>query len=252
MRAAALVAVALLTACGGQPAPVAQQGLSGEVVVFAAASLTDVMTRVADDVERENPGATVTLNLGGSPGLAQAIVSGAPADVFAAASPATMAVVVDAGEARGEPAVFARNALQIAVPTGNPGGVRGLADFARAPLRLAACAEQVPCGAAAVRAFAAAGVTPRPDTLEQDVRAVLTKVRTGEVDAGLVYVTDVVSAAGEVEGVELPPAQRASADYPVVALRGAPNPALAEAFVAALLGSRARALLADAGFLPPS
>lgn len=249
-RLAAALAVGglVLAGCGQDRS---EAGEERELVVFAAASLTEALTRVAADFEAARPGTTVTLSFGSSAGLAQSVVGGAPADVFASASPATMAVVRDAGDAREEPVVFARNALQLAVPPGNPGGVTGLADFARAELALAVCAVEVPCGAAAEKAFAAAGVTPRPDTFEQDVKAVLAKVRLAEVDAGLVYVTDVRAAGDAVEGIALPPQQQASADYPVVALKDAPEPDLAVDFVAALLAAPAQQVLADAGFLPP-
>ena len=170
-------------------------------------------------------------------------------DVFAAASPATMDVVVKAGDAR-EPVVFTRNRLVLAVPTGNPGGVRGLADLARTELDVALCAPQVPCGAAATSVLQRAGVTAAPDTLEQDVRAVLAKVRLGEVDAALVYRTDVLAAADEVEGIPFPEADTAVNDYLLAPLVEAPDPGTAQAFVAFVLSSEGQRALADAGFDP--
>ncbi|MCW2615685.1 MAG: modA [Frankiales bacterium] len=247
-RAAAVVvvaAVAALTGCA------ADEPAGARLVVLAAASLTDVLPPIAEQFERTHPGTQVVLSFGGSAGLAQSVAAGAPADVLAVASPAALQVVLDSGDSVGEPVVFARNSLEIAVPTGNPGAVTGLADFARDDLDLAVCAAQVPCGAAAASAFTVARVDPRPDTLEQDVRAVLTKVRTGEVDAGLVYATDVRAAGDDVEGVTLPPAQRVPADYPAVALSGGASPDLAADLVAALLGADAQRELAAAGFLPP-
>ena len=222
--------------------------LDGDVVVFAAASLTDSFAQIADGFMAVNPGVTVTLNHGASSSLAQQIVSGSPADVFASASPATLAVVTDAGLSDGEPVVFVRNRLEIAVPAGNPGRVTGLADFADADLTIALCAEEVPCGAAAVEAFAAAGITPAPDTLEQDVRAVLTKVELGEVDAALVYRTDVLVAGGTVEGIAFPESEEAVNDYPIVLLAEAPNPDVAQAFMAYVLSDAGIQVLADAGF----
>lgn len=240
---------------GPKPGATAEApALTGEVVVLAAASLTDAFTAIAEDFEAANPGVTVTLSFGASSALAQQIVAGAPADVFAAASPATMGDVVDAGAATGEPAVFVRNRLQIAVPAGNPGGVEGLADLADSAdedLTIALCAEQVPCGAAAARAFAAAGITPAPDTLEQDARATLTKVRLGEVDAALVYRTDVLVAGDEVEGIDFPEADAAVNDYPIVVLADAPHPSVAEAFVAHVRSETGRKALTDAGFELP-
>ncbi|HEY0636876.1 MAG TPA: molybdate ABC transporter substrate-binding protein [Pseudonocardiaceae bacterium] len=232
--------------CGAAGAPSAGGSGSepaGEVVVFAAASLTDTFTRLGEDFEAANPGVTVTLNFAGSSALAQQITQGAPADVFAAAAPAPMR---QAGAT--DPATFALNTLQIAVPAGNPAGVSGLADLGDPARTVALCAEQVPCGAAALAAFTAAGITPRPDTLEQDVRAVLAKVRLGEVDAGLVYRTDVRAAGDDVEGIDFPEATQAVNEYPIAVLPQAPNAATARAFVAFVLSDHGRAVLTAAGF----
>lgn len=238
-----------VTACGGSSSD--PQTTTGDVVVFAAASLTESFTQIGADFEAANPDATVTFNVGASSALAQQIISGAPAGVFASASPATMAQVTDNGDADGEPTVFAQNRLQIAVPAGNPGGVSELADFAAEDLTIALCAEQVPCGAAAVTAFGAAGITPAPDTLEQDIKATLTKVELGEVDAALVYRTDVIAAGDTVEGIEFPEADRAVNDYPIVTLAAAPDPEAAQAFVDYVVSEDGRQVLADAGFDGP-
>ena len=252
-RPAAALAV-LLTGCsapavgdGGQ----AEDGVvRGTVDVFAAASLTEAFERIAEDVEATHPATTVVLNLGASSALAQQIVAGAPADVFAAASPATMKTVTQAGDAR-SPQVFVRNRLEIAVPAGNPGDVSGLRDFADEDRTFALCAQSVPCGAATAAVFEAAGVRPAPDTLEQDVKAALAKVRLGEVDAALVYRTDVLSAGDEVEGIAFPEAEDAVNDYPIAALTSAPDAAAAAAFVEHVLSERGQRVLADAGFLAP-
>ncbi|OLF07880.1 molybdate ABC transporter substrate-binding protein [Actinophytocola xanthii] len=241
-----LLLAAALSACGS-PEPAA----GGEVVVFAAASLTETFTELGTRFEDANPGTTVTVSFGGSSGLATQIVEGAPVDVFASASPATMDQVVEADAVSGKPAVFARNALEIAVPAGNPGRVTGLADFGDEDRTIALCAEQVPCGAAARQALASAGVAAKPDTLEQDVRAVLTKVELGEVDAALVYHTDVLAAGDEVEGIALPESAAAVNDYLVATLAEAPNPDRAAAFVAFVRSEQGRSVLADAGFQAP-
>lgn len=258
----------VLAACGGNPGDSADvpaspsssgAGLSGTVTIFAAASLTGSFEQIGAAFEAANPDLTVTFNFGASSALAQQIVSGAPADVFAAASaasPATMATVTEAGKASdvgeaGEPQVFVRNRLQIAVPPANPGKVTGLADFARTDLTIALCAEQVPCGAAAAKVFSAARIVAAPDTLEQDVKAVLSKVQLGEVDAALVYRTDVLAAAGKVKGIAFQEADDAVNDYPIAALTSAPNASAAKAFVAYVLSPEGQEVLADAGFDSP-
>lgn len=258
-RAAVVGALAsgLLAGCaaaGSVPAAVpdpAPDSLAGTLVVQAAASLTGSMDEVARDFESVHPGVTVTVSYGGSSTLAQQIVQGAPADVFASASDATMETVVDAGEAAADPRVFARNALEIAVPPGNPGRIAGLADFADPARTLALCAPEVPCGAAAAQAFAAAGITPQPDSLEQDVRAALTRVELGEVDAAVVYETDVRAAGDEVEGVPLPDEVDATTDCVVAPLAGSASPAVAAAFADYVAGDDARAVFQAAGFRAP-
>ena len=161
--------------------------------MLAAASLTEAFTQIGKDFEAEHPGHSVAFSFGSSATLATQIVQGAPADVFAAASPATMKLVSDAGAADA-PTNFASNTLQIAVPKNNPHKITGLHDFADKNARIAICAPQVPCGAAAIKVFALAKISPQPDTLEQDVKATLQKVASDEVDAALVYQTDVIAA----------------------------------------------------------
>jgi molybdate transport system substrate-binding protein len=262
-RAAALAAAAVLSLAGcassdtsastgnpgtgGSTAPT----VSGEVVVFAAASLTESFTQLGKDFEAANPEATVTFNFAGSSALAQQINDGAPADVFASAAPKNMTDVTGTGAVTEDPVTFVTNTLEIAVPAGNPGRVTGLADFARPDLAIALCAEQVPCGAAAKKVFAAAGVTAAPDTLEQDVKAVLSKVSLGEVDAALVYRTDVRAAGDRIEGIEFPEAGEAVNEYPIAACAEAPNQEGARAFVDFVLSDTGRAVLTEAGFGTP-
>ncbi len=225
--------------------------LAGTLTVFAAASLTDVFTDLGGQLEEDAPGLTVQFNFAGSSALATQLVQGAPADVFASANGTQMDVVTDAGLGDGDPTVFTANVLQVAVPAGNPAGITGLADFGREELTLAVCAPEVPCGAAAEAVFAAAGVTPRPDTQEEDVRAALTKVELGEVDAALVYATDVTAAGDAVEGISVPEAEDAVNDYPLCTLAAAPNPQAAQAFVDLVLSDGGQQALEAAGFRSP-
>ena len=251
----ALVAttVFVLAGCASSAEPSAAQSdpaLTGTVTVFAAASLTESFSEIEKQFEERNPGVDVVLNLGGSSTLAEQIVQGAPADVFAAANPQTMKTVVDASLAT-EQTIFVTNTLEIVVPAGNPGGVTGLADLARPELAIALCAQEVPCGAATEQAFAAAGLSAAPDTLEQDVKAVLTKVRLGEVDAGIVYRTDVKAAGGDVVGIPFDEAADVVNDDPISTLTDAPNPTVAKAFVEFVLSDAARSVFDEAGFGVP-
>ena len=218
-----LLAVVLLIALAGC-APAQRE----TVTVFAAASLTGSFEEIADAFEAENPNVDVVFSFGGSSGLATQIDQGAPADVFASASPALLE-----GES------FATNVLEIAVADG--ADVTGLADFADPSKLIALCAVEVPCGAAAKNLFDTVGITPSVDTYEQDVKAVLTKVELGEVDAGLVYATDVIASG--VHGI---PVDSTPVNYPIAALteRG-------KAFVAFVLSPTGQEILRKAGFGAP-
>jgi molybdate transport system substrate-binding protein len=250
-----VVAALLLTACArtsatptGSPAT---SRLSGELLVFAAASLTDAFDEVAEAFTAQHPDLSVTYNLAGSQVLATQITEGAPADVLASANAAQLDVVAQAVGVDGEPQVFATNALEIAVEPGNPLGIAGLGDLARDDVVLVLPAEEVPAGRYAVEALAAAGVTVSPSSLENDVRAALARVELGEADAAIVYRSDVVAAGSAVEGVEIPEAQNVLARYPVAALAEAPNPEAAAAFVEFLLDEEAQQILGRFGFGPP-
>lgn len=226
------LALAFTAACGGD-------GTSGgkTVTVFAAASLTGTFTELGKRFEAEHPGVKVRFNFGSSATLAQQITQGAPADVFAAASPATM--VKDAS-----PVTFARNKLEIVVPAGNPAEVDELKDLADPKVKVALCAPQVPCGAAAVKALE--GLAVRPVTREQDVKATLTKVTLGEVDAALVYKTDVLAAGAKVNGFPFPEADKAINDYPIATLT-----ARGEQFVELVRSAQGKDVLVKAGFQVP-
>jgi molybdate transport system substrate-binding protein len=225
--------------------------VTGNVTVFAAASLTEAFTQIGKDFEAANAGTKVTFNFAGSSALATQINQGAPADVFASAAPANMKTVTDAGNGDGTPTTFVKNQLVIAVPKGNPNGVAGLSDLTKPGVKVALCAPQVPCGAAAKKALDAAGVKLNPVTLEQDVKGALSKVKLGEVDAALVYRTDAKSATSDVDGVEFPESSAAINEYPITLLKNAPNKAAAQAFLDWVLSDKGKTVLTQAGFQAP-
>ncbi len=256
VAAAAVVSGLVLLAGCGEPAATGGKGpepgtVSGDITVFAASSLTESFTAIGKKFEKANPGATVTFNFGASSALTTQINEGAPADVFASAAPANMQTVVDEGNAAGDPVVFVRNELVIAVPKGNPKDVSGLDDLTKPGVKVALCAKQVPCGAAAQQALKAGGVSVTPATYERDVKAALSKVKLGEVDAALVYRTDVKAAKPDVDGVEFPESAKAINDYPIVALQDAPNRAGARAFLTYVRSATGEDVLAAAGFQSP-
>jgi molybdate transport system substrate-binding protein len=220
------------------------------LTVFAAASLTEAFDELAARFEQEHPGVEVTLNYGGSGTLAQQVLEGAPADVFASAALQPMQAVADEGLAD-DAVVFATNTLELAVPAGNPAAVAGLDDLARPELRIALCDASVPCGAASVALLDQEGVVAAADTLESDVKAVLTKVALGEVDAALVYRTEVLAAGDAVEGIEVPGAASVVNRSPIAVMADAASPDEAAEFVAFVTGAEARAALDAAGFGTP-
>jgi molybdate transport system substrate-binding protein len=228
----------------GSPAP------SGTVNVFAAASLKEAFTTIGTQFEAAHPGTKVVFNFGPSSGLATQITMGAPADIYASASTKTMGQVVDGGQAT-SPTDFAGNKMEIAVPVKNPAGITALSDLARPGVKVALCQAAVPCGATAAKVFTNAKLTVTPVTEEVDVKAVLTKVTLGEVDAGVVYVTDVRAAGAKVKGIEIPADVNASTKYPIATLTGAPNKATAAVFTDYVLSANGAHVLTAAGFARP-
>lgn len=264
LRALRLLAVAcvpalMLAACGDDDdddsastteAPAEESTLEGDLTVFAAASLTDAFDEVGAAFEEANPDVSIEFNYGASSALREQILAGAPADVFASANASNMDQVVETGAAA-DPEDFVTNQLQIVVPAENPGGVAGLDDFANADLLIGLCAEEVPCGEFGRDALANAQVTPSVDTNEPDVRALLTKVEAGELDAGIVYVTDVLAAGDAVEGIDIPADVNVTAAYPIAALSDAGNAEVAAAFVEFVLSDDGQEILESYGFDSP-
>jgi molybdate transport system substrate-binding protein len=251
----ALAAPALLAGCGGgssgAAAPaVGPASLSGSVTVLAAASLTGAFTTLGQQFEAAHPGTHVVFSFGASSALAQQIANGAPADVFASASEKNMAAVVGAGDAA-SPRTFATNTAEVAVAPASAGTVKTLADLARPGVKVALCQAEVPCGALADKVLAKAGVTVEPVTRGLDVKAVLATVTSGEVDAAIVYATDVRAAGAKVVGVPIPADVYAGTAYPIATVTTTRNAALAQAFEDYVLSTEGQAVLTSAGFAAP-
>ena len=268
--ATALMA-ALISACAVQPvipaageAAAAGETLSGELVVFAAASLTDAFGEMATNFQAEHPESTIVYNFAGSQQLAQQLGQAAPADVFASANGAQMNVAIEAGRVvSGTQRTFVRNRLVVIYPVDNPAGITTLQDLAKPGLKLVLAAPEVPVGGYALAFLSKASATVEfgsafSETVvsnvvsyEQNVRSVLSKVVLGEADAGIVYTSDVFGdAAAQVGQLEIPDALNTLASYPIAAIADSENPALAQAFVAFVLAPEGQAILADYGFIP--
>ena len=224
---------------------------SGTITISAASSLTDVLPVIAAAFEKRFPKVKVKFNFGGSSTLVEQLNAGAPVDVIATASEPTMAKALAAGTAVA-PILFAKNTMAIAMPAGNPAHVTALTDLARPGVLVAICDVAVPCGAAARDLFKNANITVTPVTRELDVRMVLAKVVADEVDAGIVYVTDVKWARSKVTSVTIPSALNVITSYPVAAVKASGNPVAAKAFVQYLRYSfSAQGILRAYGFMNP-
>ena len=236
-----------LAACGDDDSG---GGAGGDttLTVYAASSLTSTFEQIGTEFEAQHDGVTVEFSFGGSSDLVAQIQEGAPADVFASADTSTMDELTAEDLQAADPENFATNTLEIAVPPDNPAGVASFADLATDGINVVVCAPQVPCGAATVKVEEAAGIDIHPVSEEQSVTDVLAKVTSGEADAGLVYVTDVLAAGADVQGITFPESGEAVNTYPVVALKDAADADLAQDFVDLVVSDTGQSILAAAGF----
>jgi len=257
MRRFAVIAAGLTTiavaGCSSSTTTTPSAGSSpstGTITVFAAASLTGAFTKLGQQFQAAHKGDTVKFSFGPSSGLEAQITSGAPADVFASASPGTMQDVVSAGDAS-NPQNFAKNIMEVAVPPSNPAKVTSVSDLAKKSVKVALCQPQVPCGEVAAEVFKNVGITVKPVTLQPDVKSVLTQVETNNVDAGMVYVTDVMAAGSKVKGVTIPASDNASTLYPIATISSSKHESIAQAFVNYVLSPAGQQVLTAAGFEKP-
>lgn len=254
--AGALTTAVLLTSLAGcgSDSPSAAGGATQRstiLTVYAAASLKDTFTEIGKEFEAEHKGVKVQFSFAGSSDLVAQIQQGAPADVFASADIKNMEKATADHLTDGAPVNFASNTLEIVTPPANPAKVASLADLAKSGLKVVICATEVPCGAAAHKVEEVSGINIKPVSEEASVTDVLNKVSTGEADAGLVYVTDVKSAAGKVHGVTFPESSVAVNTYPIAALTGSKSVDLARQFVDLVTSDKGQAVLAAAGFAKP-
>src|SRR6266700_149506 len=228
------------------PAASSSAAQTGTITVLGASSLKGTFTQLGKQFEAAHPGDTVKFSFGASSALATQINSGAPADVFASASPKNMDLVVTPGNAS-NPQDFAKNIMELAVPPSNPAKVTSVNDLAKSSVKVALCQPLVPCGVVAAEVFKNAKITVKPVTLQPDVKSVLTQVELGNVDAGVVYVTDVQAAGSKVKGVTIPASENATTVYPIAALTHSTEQSIAQAFVAYVLSPTGEQVLKAAG-----
>jgi molybdate transport system substrate-binding protein len=243
-----LTAIGLLVSgCQGDDNAPEQEQLT----VLAASSLTESFTTIGQQFETDNPGVDVSISFGSSSTLATQVVDGAAADVIATASPGSIEPVVDAGMAAADPTVFATNSVAVALPADNPADIKELADLEDSDVKVAVCVDTAPCGSVAGDMFDAADLSVTPVTEEVDVKSVLAKVVAGEVDAGVVYVSDVLAAGDDVTSVKIPGSAVVTTDYLIAPLTSSTNSAFASEFVDAVTSPDGQQVLAEAGFNAP-
>lgn len=255
-RSLASVATAVLLPLIGCSNPSSSSPADGEaplveVVVFAASSLTAAFSAIGDAYVADHPNVKLVFNFAGSSELVRQLAQGAPADIFASADQATMDALVRLGEARNRPVTIARNTLEIVVERGNPLEINELSDLANRDLIVVLCAPAVPCGKSASAVLDRAGVRVTPRSLETSVKGVLTKVTTGEADAGIVYTTDVLAASETASGVAIDGDVNEITSYPMVVTAGTRNEAAAQTFIDFVVGEQGQAILRSQGFLAP-
>lgn len=256
ITAVALLLVVAAGACADSNGTSSTGGGAREraLIVSAAASLTAAFTDMGKSFEKQSAGVTVTFSFGPSDGLATQINGGAPVDVFASASPRWMDTVQNEGPGVSGRAIFARNKLAIIVPAGNPASIGGLADLTKTGVQMVLAAEGVPAGDYAREIFANAGIAEAAlanvVSNEEDVKAVVTKVLSGDADAGIAYVTDVTpDVADGIRLFTIPDDVNVIAMYPIAVVSGSQEADLAQRFVDYVLGE-GQQILVEHGFLP--
>lgn len=254
--AGALGVVVALCGCAtavpaASPQPTAKPSsvaVSGQLRVYAAASLKGAFDELLKQFASDHPGVTTSVDYDGSSVLVTQLIQGAPADVLATADERTMSDAQKGGVIEGGTRLFAANELRLVVPAGNPAKIGSLADLDKPGVRTVLCAPQVPCGAASSTLLADQHVKVAPASQEQNVTAVLAKVVAGEADAGLVYATDAKSAGDKVETITPKGADGVRNRYPIAAIKGG-HDTVAREFIGFVLGKRGQAVLAKFGFL---
>lgn len=235
---------------------------SQTLTVFAASSLTDAFTEIADAFKAANPGTDVIFNFASSSDLATQLAEGAPADIFASANSRQMQVAQDAGRIAGSPSTFVKNRLVLIVPADNPANIQSLHDLANPGVKLVVAAPDVPVRdytdtmLERLAADPSYGEDYRTAVMgnvvseEQNVRQVSAKIALGEGDAGIVYRSDVTpDIADEVIALPIPDSLNTIATYPIAVTNDSANAELAQAFIGYVLSDAGQDTLAQAGFI---
>jgi molybdate transport system substrate-binding protein len=234
---------------------------TGELTVFAAASLTEPFTEMGTRLEATSPGLKILYNFGGSPTLRTQLEHGARADVFASADATQMELAQKSGVVQGDTPIFVKNRLVVIVPPENPGKLMAFRDLARPGLKLDLAAPQVPVGNYSRQALHKAtaeygagfveGALKNVVSEEENVKQVVTKVQLGEADAGIVYVSDVTPKVSHaVHMLPIPEAYNQIATYPIALTQHVQNRVAAAIFIHFVLSAEGQAVLKAHNFVP--
>ncbi len=244
--------------------PAGTDTLSGELLVFAAASLTNAFTDLGDAFVLANLGTNVIFNFSNGQQLVQQIDQGAPCDIFAAANVKHMQdAFLTERVTDGMERIFARNQLVIIMPSDNPAQITTLQDLARPGLKIAFGDKATSVGQLSLTFLDQAeqdtslgtaykeAVLSNIVSYEETVRAVLTKVALDEVDAGIVFVSDISQDdANRVQSIDIPDELNTVVDYPIAMIDDSDNAELARAFLDYVLSDDGQAILEAYGFIP--
>jgi len=260
---ACLMAMVTLAGCGHPQAP-APATPQTTLTVFAAASLTESMQDIAIKFEAANPDVKVQFNFAGSQDLLAQLENGAAADLFASANETLMDKAWKEFLVKPESIHdFASNHLIIVVPKDNPANISQIADLARSGVKLVVADDSVPVGKYTQQMVDQMSKDPQYGesfkngflanivSREENVKSVLSKVRLGEADAGVVYVTDVTPDAGkDVQTVEIPEKFNQLARYPIALVAKSAHPDMAQKFEDFVLSDAGQQIFAQFKFLP--
>ena len=251
IAATAIATCALVVGCGSSQSSTTTHSSSSSAsggsrpTVFAAASLTKVFPMIDSNAK---------YTFGGSDSLQMQIQQGAPADVFAAASPKQPAALY-AKKLVDKPVEFATNRLVLIVPKSNPAHITSVNDITKPGVKLVICQAAVPCGDYARKAFENLGITEQAmkNVVSQttEVTQTVAQVATGQADAGFVYITDAKAAAGKVRVIELPAKAKPHTTDFITVVKAGKNQSAAQAFVKKVLSPQGQATLQAAGFGKP-
>ena len=238
-----------------------QSTVTGELTVFAAASLTDAFTEIGKRLELSHPGLKVVYNFGGSQALRTQLEQGARADVFASADVVQMEQAKKSNTVQGESPAFVKNKLVAIVPKDNKAKVTSFCDLGKPGVKLDLANSKVPVGNYSRQVIAKAnsecGADFEQRTLknlvseEENVKQVVTKIQLGEADAGIVYVSDVTpKVSRDVQAIAIAEAHNQLATYPIALTKEVRNRAAAQAFIDFVLSAEGQAILKAHSFIP--